>query len=81
MLALLGIFFRRFIFIGDGEIENFILAYPIFHNILIDTYKREILPTFMLEDGVYITLPMNWLKVEVISNIQCLLSTKKTTLH
>ena len=47
------------------------LAHPVFHNILIDTYKQEKFPTFMLADGVYIYCPLNWLKVEEITNIQC----------
>ena len=33
------------------------LVQPIFNYISIDTYKQECLPSFMLEYGVYITLP------------------------
>ena len=47
------------------------LAHTDFKNISIDTYKKEILPTFMLAYGVYITPLLNRLNVEVISNIQC----------
>ena len=35
------------------------LVHPDFNEISIDTYKWERLPTFMLADGVYITLPLN----------------------
>ena len=51
--------------------QHYMLANPYFDKISIDSYKREILPILMLEDGVYITLPLNRLYVEVIANIQC----------
>ena len=35
----------------------------------------------MLEDGVYIIYPLNWVKLEETSNIQWYLSTRKTPLH
>ena len=34
-------------------------ANPVFHDVPIDTYDKEIFPTFMLADGVYITRPLN----------------------
>ena len=47
------------------------LSHPVFHGNSNDTYKQEILPTFMLAYGVYITFPQNWVKVEEIDIIQC----------
>ena len=35
--------------------QHSMFAHPDFNNILIDNYNREILLTFMLADGVYIT--------------------------
>ena len=53
------------------SIQHFMLADSDFNNISIDTYKREIFPTFMLADGEYIIRSLNRLYVEVIDNIQC----------
>ena len=39
------------------------------------------LTLFMLADGVYITRSFNQVKVKVISNIQCYISTTKILLH
>ena len=39
--------------------QHLMLGNPVFHNISIDTYKQEILPTFMFAYGVYITRPLN----------------------
>ena len=33
--------------------------YPDFNKISIDSYKWEILPTFMLEYGIYVTRSLN----------------------
>ena len=41
------------------NIQPFMLARPIFLEILIDTYRQEIFPTFMLADSVYIICPLN----------------------
>ena len=60
--------------------QYFMLAH-IFPKIIIYTYKREIFLTFMLADGFYITLPLEWVNVEEISKIQCHLYTSKTPLH
>ena len=57
--------------------QQYMLDHPVFHDIPIGTYKQKVLKTFMLEYGVYITLSLNWVKVEEISNIQCYLSTRK----
>ena len=38
------------------NIQPIMLAHPVFHDISIDTYKQEIFPTFMLANGVNITL-------------------------
>ena len=37
--------------------------------------------TFMLEGGVFITHILIWVKVKVLANIQCCISTRKTPLH
>ena len=39
------------------------IDHPVFHYILIDTYKQESVPKFMLAYGVYITLPLKLIKV------------------
>ena len=49
--------------------QHCVLACPVLHNISIDTYKQKILPTIMLADSVYITCPLNWVKVEELSKI------------
>ena len=46
------------------NIKYSMLDHPIFQKKLIDTYKQEILPPFMLSYGVYITLSLNWVKVK-----------------
>ena len=52
------------------EISQFsMFSEPYMNDILIDNYKPETLSVFMLADGVYITLPLNLLKVEVINHI------------
>ena len=57
------------------------LACYLIQDISIDTYKKEILPTCMLEDDVYLFFPLNLLKAEGKDNIQYHLSTRKTPLH
>ena len=59
------------------NIKHFMLAHPVFHNIPIDTYIPELLPTVMIADADYITLPLNWIKMEEIANIQCYPSSRK----
>ena len=63
------------------NIKHSMLAHPNFNNISIENYKREQFPTFVLSDGEYITRSLNLLKVELIANIQCYLSIRKTQLH
>ena len=46
------------------------LAHPNFNYISIETYKQEILPTFMTYDCVYRTFSFNGVNVEVVANIQ-----------
>ena len=46
------------------------LAHSYF-KISFDTYKREIFPTFMLADGIFITRSLDQVHVEVTANIQC----------
>ena len=41
------------------NIKYYMLAHPDFNNISIDTYKQEILSTFLLANGVYITCSLN----------------------
>ena len=41
-------------------------AHHNFQKITIYTYKGEILPTFMLEDGIYIKSALNLVYVEVM---------------
>ena len=43
--------------------KHFMLAHPIFHKLSVDTYKEEILTTLLLEDGVYTTYPLKWVKL------------------
>ena len=50
---------------------HYMLAHLDFKDNLIDNYKREILPIFMLADGEHITFSLNLVYVEVISNIKC----------
>ena len=57
------------------------LAHTVLHKISIDTYKWDIFPRFMLTYRVYITLPLIWVKVEVIENIKGYISTRKTPLY
>ena len=44
--------------------QHFFVSPSFSHEISIDIYKQEILPTFMLEDGVYITISLNIIQVE-----------------
>ena len=39
--------------------QHYMLAYTDFNHNSIDTHKQVIFPTFMLEDGVYITRSLN----------------------
>ena len=57
------------------------LDHPDFNNISIDSYKREILNTFMLALHVYVACSLNIVYMEVIANIQCYISTRKTQFH
>ena len=60
MLAVLGIFFSRQSFMGLGTIiQNSVLAHPDFKYNAIGILKQEILITFLLVDGVYITHSLN----------------------
>ena len=56
-------------------------AHPVFNKISIDPYKQERLQTFMVSYGVYVIIPLNWVKVEEISTIQHYISTTITLLH
>ena len=44
---------------GRNNSQHYMLARPDFKNISIDTYRREMFPTFMLIAGVYITCSVN----------------------
>ena len=52
------------------NIQHFMLGCPVLHKREIDIYKQEILPTFRLTYGFYITHQLNWVNMEEISNIQ-----------
>ena len=45
------------------NIQHYMLAHAVLHDISIETLKWVILPTFILSHAVYITLPFNWVKV------------------
>ena len=47
------------------------LDLTVFNDITIHSYQHEIFLTLMLANGVYITCPLNIVKLEEISNIQC----------
>ena len=64
-----------------GNIQLSMLDLPVFNDILIYTYYHEIFPTFLWANGVYIICLLSLVKVEVMSNIQCQLSTSKTLLQ
>ena len=49
--------------------QTFMLDLPAFNKTSNYTYQQEILPTFMLVDGLCITHPLNRLRVEVITNL------------
>ena len=53
------------------NIQHSILYHTNFIYISIDNCKWELFPTFLFEDGVHITCLLNWIYVEVISNIKC----------
>ena len=61
--------------------QHYMLPHPNVDKISINNYKQEILPTFMLENCVYVTRSLNWVYVELISNIQCYIYKKKTQFH
>ena len=63
------------------NIQHYMSAHTDFINILMENLKQEILPIFLLAGGVYITLLLNWLYLEVIANIKCQLSTRVTQFH
>ena len=46
------------------------LDHPVFYKISIEQPKQERFTTFMSEDGVSVTFPFNWVKVEEIANIK-----------
>ena len=45
------------------------LAHPVFHEILIDTYKEEIFPESLLLNSVYMTCPLNRVNFEQTDKI------------
>ena len=57
------------------------LDYPDFKNISTDNYNWEILPTFLLAYGGYVTRSLKWEYVKVIAIIWCNLFTWKTQFH
>ena len=63
-----------------GNIQFSMSANSDFKNISMDNYKQELLTQFMLSLCVFVTSSLNILYVEVISKINCHLSTSKAQL-
>ena len=84
MLVLIVIFFRILLFISAGIKANnlcYIFLLLTTYWFTLTTYKRARLTIFMLADNLFITCSLNWLKLEVISNIQCYVFIWITLLH
>ena len=62
MLALFGIFQNIDIHPCRKNCKYYKLSHPDFNDIMIGTYKQNMFPVFMLEDGVYINGSFNWVK-------------------
>ena len=70
MLALMDTFLRRLIFISAENSQHFMLGHTVFNDMSTYTYEQKLFPPFMLSSVVYITCPLNWVKLEVIYNIK-----------
>ena len=57
--------------------QHFMVVFPLSQKFQLTHTKNERFLEFMLEDRVYTICPLDWVKVEIIANIQCYIYARK----